>query len=179
MLDNTSGDYTTALGAETLVNNTTANFNTAVGYGAMYFNTTGASCTVVGNSALASNTTGSNNIAIGLGAAIYHADGATALETPENSIYIGTNCRGKDDSDSNSIVIGYQAIGLGANTTVIGNTSTKLTALPGGAVQLSEMTAPTGAANKATIYAVDNGAGKTQLMVIFGSGSAVQLAIEP
>jgi len=134
---------------------------------------------VVGNSALASNTTGSNNIAIGLGAAIYHADGATALETPENSIYIGTHCRGKDDSDSNSIVIGYQAIGLGANTTVIGNTSTKLTALPGGAVQLSEMTAPTGAANKATIYAVDNGAGKTQLMVIFGSGSAVQLAIEP
>ena len=44
---------------------------------------------------------------------------------------------------------------------------------------LVEMTAPTGAANNARIYAVDNGAGKTKLMVIFGSGSAVQLAIEP
>jgi hypothetical protein len=46
-------------------------------------------------------------------------------------------------------------------------------------MELGEVTAPSGATNKARIYAVDNGAGKTQLMVIFGSGAAQQIAIEP
>jgi hypothetical protein len=39
--------------------------------------------------------------------------------------------------------------------------------------------APTGNADYATIYAIDNGAGKTQLMVIFGTGAAVTIATEP
>lgn len=39
--------------------------------------------------------------------------------------------------------------------------------------------APTGVANKAILFAQDNGAGKTQLMVQFGSGAAQQIAIEP
>ena len=46
--------------------------------------------------------------------------------------------------------------------------------------QLSEMTAPAApAANGCRIYAVDNGSGKTQLMAIFSSGAAQQLAIQP
>jgi len=49
-----------------------------------------------------------------------------------------------------------------------------------GYTEMVEMTAPAaGAANTARIYAVDNGAGKTQLMVIFASGAAQQIAIEP
>ncbi|MBM3944613.1 MAG: hypothetical protein FJ317_03875 [SAR202 cluster bacterium] len=47
-----------------------------------------------------------------------------------------------------------------------------------GALAMTEMTAPTGAANIAKLFAQDNGAGKTQLMVIFGTGSAIQLAVE-
>ena len=39
--------------------------------------------------------------------------------------------------------------------------------------------APTAAANIARLYCVDNGSGKTRLMALFGSGTAVQLAIEP
>lgn len=39
--------------------------------------------------------------------------------------------------------------------------------------------APIGIANAARIYAEDNGSGKTQLMVVFGTGSPVQIAIEP
>lgn len=46
-------------------------------------------------------------------------------------------------------------------------------------VTLAEMTAPAGVSNKARVFAQDNGAGKTQLMVIFGSGAAQQIAIEP
>ena len=43
-----------------------------------------------------------------------------------------------------------------------------------------EMTAPSApAANGYRIFAQDNGGGKTQLMVIFGSGLAQQIAIEP
>ncbi len=48
------------------------------------------------------------------------------------------------------------------------------------AIEMREMTAP-GAppANRVTIYAVDNGAGKTRLMALFPSGVAQQIAIEP
>jgi hypothetical protein len=53
----------------------------------------------------------------------YHADGSTALTDPENSVYIGANARGYNNSDDNSIVIGYAAIGAGANTAVLGNSS--------------------------------------------------------
>lgn len=46
-------------------------------------------------------------------------------------------------------------------------------------LQMTEMTAPTGSSNIAKVYAQDNGAGKTQLMVIFATGSAQQIAIQP
>ncbi len=50
----------------------------------------------------------------------------------------------------------------------------------GAALQLTEMTAPTGpAANTVLIYAEDNGSGKTRIMALFPSGAAQQLAIEP
>lgn len=49
----------------------------------------------------------------------------------------------------------------------------------GSTLELTEQTAPTGSANKARIYAEDDGGGKTRLMVIFGSGAAQQIAIEP
>lgn len=50
----------------------------------------------------------------------------------------------------------------------------------GGAIELLEQTAPAaGVANTVRIYAVDNGAGKTQLMALFASGAAQQIAIQP
>ena len=50
----------------------------------------------------------------------------------------------------------------------------------GSYAQLSEMTAPAApAANSVRIYAVDNGSGKTQLMALFATGAAQQIAIEP
>lgn len=49
-----------------------------------------------------------------------------------------------------------------------------------GAMRLAEMTAPAApAANGVVIYAQDNGAGKTQLMALFSSGAAQQIAIQP
>lgn len=48
-------------------------------------------------------------------------------------------------------------------------------------VELEELSAAPAApaANKVRIYAIDNGAGKTQLMSIFSSGAAQQLSIQP
>jgi hypothetical protein len=49
----------------------------------------------------------------------------------------------------------------------------------GGSLVMAEMTAPGApSANSLVLYAVDNGAGKTQLMVRFPSGVAQQIAIE-
>lgn len=47
-------------------------------------------------------------------------------------------------------------------------------------LQMTEKSSsPTGSSNIAKIYAKDNGAGKTQLMVIFATGAAQQIAIQP
>ena len=62
---------------------------------------------------------------------------------------------------------------------------TGITLIPGGSaifsgsLELVERVAPTGLANTARLFARDNGEGKTQLMVIFGTGAAQQIAIEP
>jgi hypothetical protein len=46
--------------------------------------------------------------------------------------------------------------------------------------QFTEMTAPAaGAANTGRMYVEDNGAGKSRLMIVFASGAAQQIAIEP
>jgi hypothetical protein len=49
-----------------------------------------------------------------------------------------------------------------------------------GALEFLEQAAPAApAANSVRIYAVDNGSGKTQLMALFATGAAQQIAIEP
>lgn len=47
-----------------------------------------------------------------------------------------------------------------------------------GVMDLAKMTAPAATPNAARLFAVDNGAGKTKLMVQMPSGTAIQLAIE-
>jgi hypothetical protein len=57
---------------------------------------------------------------------------------------------------------------------------TAATAANGSCVELIEQTAPSAPAeNEVRIYAVDNGSGKTQLMALFATGAAQQIAIEP
>jgi len=123
-MNGSTGNYNVAIGHLALQASGAGASNATIGTSSLYANTSGSYNAVVGDSALRENTTGSNNVAIGILAGRYHANGSTALTDPENSIYIGANVRGFNNSDANSIVIGYSAIGLGANTTVIGNTST-------------------------------------------------------
>ena len=100
------------------------NSNSFFGTNSALATTSGSDNTALGFLALDGNTTGSNIVAVGAQCARYHANGSTVLTTAANSVYIGNLARGFSNSDSNSIVIGYTAIGEGANTAVIGNSST-------------------------------------------------------
>jgi len=117
-----TGAANTAIGAETMVYNTTGHDNVAIGPSALGSNTTGSLNVALGTASLLS-VTGDGNIAVGYDAGRNQADGTTALTNSNTSIYLGLGSRGYDNNDTNSIVLGTTAIGAGANTTVIGNSS--------------------------------------------------------
>lgn len=139
--------YNTAMGSGALYKNT-GNGNSAYGTGSLGENTSGTSNVGLGGSALRANvngwlnvgvgtsagelnTSGNFNVFVGAEAGRYQAGGTNPLTTASNSIYIGYQVKGGANSDNNSIVIGTGAVGAGANTTVIGNSSTTHTHLKG------------------------------------------------
>ena len=131
MMNADGGDGNTAVGRDSLRFNT-GDHNTVVGYKALEANESGSLNVTVGHQALSRNTTGSSNVALGNFAGRNRSAGNNYfLTSAERSIYIGANSKGKDNNDDNSIVIGYNAVGEGANTTVIGNENTTSTHLYG------------------------------------------------
>jgi hypothetical protein len=138
----TTGAGNCSIGYASLNQNIGGNYNTAMGYGALQ-NTTASNNTAVGIAALQNITTGALNTAVGREAGCFQADGTTALTTANNSVYLGRDTRGTQ-SDSNSVVIGYQAIGLGANTTVLGNSSTTAATVYGVLTPSKGLLAPAG-----------------------------------
>ena len=126
-----NGSYNTSTGNASLQSNSSGNQNTAIGQGASQANTTGSFNISVGQIALQNNTSGSSNIALGQQAGRYISDGATGNSITNTSIYIGTNTKALANNQSNQIVIGDSATGLGSNTTVLGNSSTVTTAIYG------------------------------------------------
>ena len=122
---NTSGQSNMCIGAGAHYSNQTGSYNVAIGVGAGHEQNNNS----VYNLFLGTNsgywmTSGNNTVAIGGLAGVYHANGSTNLTTSSDSVYIGYNTRGFNNSDSNTIVIGANAIGIGANTTVIGVAAT-------------------------------------------------------
>jgi hypothetical protein len=72
------------------------------------------------------------------------------------------------------------ALNLDGVTRTHSDTDLEGSVLLGGNLTLFEQaSAPVGVANTGRIWVEDNGSGKTRLMVQFGTGSAVQIAIEP
>ena len=129
---NTTGADNTATGRGSLRSNTTGNYNIATGYYSLYSNTTGNYNTATGYQSLYSNTTGTYNIAVGHRAGRYQSDDSTN-PSGSNSVYIGYNTKasGSVDAETNQIVIGSEAVGIGSNTAVLGNDSITTTALKG------------------------------------------------
>ena len=112
--NNTSGSDNVFLGSNTGAANTTGNYNSYLGSVAGF-----------------SNTTGAYNIFIGRSAGRFIADKTTGATILNNSIMIGFQSSPLANNQTNQIVIGYDATGLGSNTTVLGNSSTTTTAIYG------------------------------------------------
>lgn len=187
---NSSGSFNVAVGGNSLQANTTAINNVGIGSNSLQANTTGGSNTGVGfaslfNSTTASNnvaigegslrqiTTGGNNVGIGFEAGRYTtAGGSNALGS--SSVFIGHNSRAAADNETNQIVIGSGAIGLGNNTATIGNTSITKTVLRGviaHSTSYTVATLPTGILGD-TAHVTD-AVSPTYLGALTGGGSVV------
>jgi hypothetical protein len=129
---NTTGTLNTAHGYRALYLNTTGTHNTAHGYRALYNNQTGISNTAVGYAALYNNQTGAENVAVGLSAGRYISTGLDPNTVTSNSVFLGYGTKALASSQTNQIVIGYDAVGLGSNTAILGNSSITTTRLQGG-----------------------------------------------
>jgi hypothetical protein len=139
---NTTALETTAIGFQALYSNVSGNSNTAIGKYSLYFvtssnnsaiganslyNTTSGSLNVgLGKSTLYANNSGSGNTAVGYQAG-YGNGSANANTTGSYNTYLGYLTVGSGVNNINELVIGSNGVGLGSNTTVIGNTSTTLT----------------------------------------------------
>ncbi|MEM2365637.1 MAG: hypothetical protein ABIM44_04900 [candidate division WOR-3 bacterium] len=130
MENNVDGFNNIAIGIDALHENTSGIFNVAIGHASLYKNTTGIENVAIGEGALHNNITGEKNIAIGKHAGIYTADGSENTAS-SGSIYIGYGTRSASDNDVNEIVIGFEAVGLGSNSVVIGNDYVEKTVLKG------------------------------------------------
>jgi hypothetical protein len=119
-----NGSGNLIFGQNALLSNTTGSGNVGIGSSALQNNTTSGGNVGVGTFALLNNSSGSGNIAIGGFSGAYIADGSTPNSSSSNSIFIGGLSRAFANGQINQIAIGFDATGLGSNTTVIGNSST-------------------------------------------------------
>ncbi|HRT43314.1 MAG TPA: hypothetical protein P5223_14780 [Phycisphaerae bacterium] len=149
---------TTAVGRQSGFSVSTSKDATLIGVNAGFSLTTGSQVSALGATAAFSITTGTDLTAVGFAAGYsltsstgtcigslagrYQADGSTALTTAPNCTYVGYSAKGLNDSDSYSIVIGANAVGLGANTTVLGtiNQTTAATIYGAGTHSLTDAT---------------------------------------
>jgi hypothetical protein len=120
--NNTTGSNNTYVGFATAQSNTTSNSNSFFGAYSGLANT-GSSNSGFGRESATNQTTGSNNIFFGVDSG-RRISGGGNLTIANNSTFLGYDTRANADSETNQLVIGYQAIGNGSNTTTIGNTST-------------------------------------------------------
>ncbi len=183
LLGNTTGFSNIAMGLDSALSNTTGNDNLAIGQSALRLNTTGLANTAIGRSALstttgnynsalgwqslAGNTTGIDNVAVGYNAGRYDTTGTTAMTTSSFSVYLGASTKGLNATGSvNETVIGNAAVGLGSNSTVIGNTFTTKAAIYG-ALNLPNTTTSTTATTGALTVA--GGAGIAENLNVGGN----------
>ena len=123
LFTNTSGSGNIAVGCSALYGNSSGGSNVALATNALGVNSTGSSNIGLGENALGANTTGSTNVGIGRNAGRYRGTGTDANSTGQGGIYIGYQARGSTLAQTNEIVIGVDALGLGSNTAVIGATA--------------------------------------------------------
>ena len=94
--------------------------------------TSGSQNIAIGEHALNNIQTGSYNIGIGEHSGVWHNSGGDGMNyATENSIYIGDATRAGASGQTNQIVIGHSANGVGSNTVSLGNSSVNMLAIGG------------------------------------------------
>jgi len=161
--------------------NINGSFWFAQGQDAGRFNRSGSNWIAQGAFAGRENLFGSNWIALGFNAGRYLTNGTSSAQYFENSIYIGANTlvssAGEGITTTNEIAIGHQAVGLGSNTSVLGNTGTTQTHLHGN-LTLGLTTSDSTTRLKATSSTIDStsfaarfqDSSGTNILVVRGDG---------
>jgi hypothetical protein len=103
---------------------TTGGYNCAYGSNSLIGATIGSYTTAMGYASLTGLTSGNNVTALGAHSGRFIADGATANATCNDSVFVGYMSKALASGQTNQVVVGYNAVGLGSNTSVIGNSST-------------------------------------------------------
>lgn len=94
-----------------------------IGYQAGYANQTASQVVAVGREALKNHTTGASTTAVGNNAGRSIADGSTSLVSATNCCYLGASTKASADAVTNENVFGYNATGIGSNSTCIGSSA--------------------------------------------------------
>jgi len=183
LVSNTTGFNNVAQGNSVLTANTTGYENVAQGNYALVSNTTGYGNAAQGHSALNLLTTGINNTAQGFHAGSFIADGSTANATSNHSLYLGMYTKALANGDANEIVIGYNAIGVGTHSVVLGNDSITKTVLKGSvglgtttpAARLHVLNTTAGSLSSVVSSAIIGRNDTGTPLAGFGSGLALQL----
>jgi lysophospholipase L1-like esterase len=171
--ENLSGaDYVVAIGAGALPAAATGNGSIAIGYHAGTLST-GQYNTLIGFQAADNLTTGNYNIFIGHNIDANSVAGSNFMSI--GNLIFGESVDGEGTTISSGTVgIGVRPTAAGPRLQVAGSIYSD-TGFYG-----TEVTAPSApAANGFRLFAQDNGAGKTQLMVLFATGAAQEIAIQP
>ncbi len=130
LFDGISGFNSVFLGQGSGAHNGHSQFNTGTGIAALGTNSSGGNNSAFGYGALGSIGYGNENTAIGNGAGLMDASG-NPLSTVSLSVFVGSGTKAAASGDTNEIVIGSGATGLGSNTVMIGDTNITKTALNG------------------------------------------------
>jgi hypothetical protein len=169
---NGEGSYNTAVGFRALMSpnasGNTGEFNVSMGSYSGYSLTTGSQNLFLGSNAGFNITTGGKNIMLGSYAGNYVGSGSTLNSTGLNSVLIGYDVRPLANGDNNEIVLsGYNGtagtVGLGSNTTTIGNSATQKSQLYGALTVVPNSATASNDGNSSTIAAQNAGTGGTNV----------------
>jgi hypothetical protein len=133
LANNITGSSNIAIGSSALVSVIGSIKNIGIGRNVLQNLQGGTGNIAIGDTSLQQLQSGSNNIAIGIDAGLQDSFGLLNNFSTE-SIFIGNNTKLKFPTAANQpnqIVIGHNAIGLGANTTTIGITTQSLATIYG------------------------------------------------
>ena len=167
----TSTSFDVAIGSGVLNKATTSLQNTGVGGAALSYLESGSRNTAVGVVSLGRITSGINNVAVGWYAGVYQADN-TESASFDNCIMIGYETKVNTANDSNSIVIGYQAVGKGTNSTVIGNTSTNAAWIFGNTLNLGNGASAAAITANGALTVAAGGSNESVNIIPTGTGKA-------